>query len=338
MKTITSKTILMLLTGAFLVLLFNSCTKDPVIPEDETKNKLHEDPAKVTVRLVECHLHADWNEIQTNGGPHQNPESPARHIKRIQDITYELKAGQGWTLAEGSQKKVYVQKNGEYKNQGRFTPAPVYLMFIYYYNAKGELMNNQFVENGQENIHQHFFTPENIKPTFDGQIEADDNDPQKLIDYLYVDTTPWDKTYHSGEAEITGRDNPVGLKGIIRFLKDRKEFDLKVRLYHGYESKKNPQTGTFDPFYKPSGVLIQRGTWDINLNLPVVVFWSREEFIDIDEEANLEKVGEDSLDEGSNRTVHSIMETFNLTWKEALEEFITYTYKAGDAEGGAIWL
>ena len=57
-----------------------------------------------------------------------------------------------------------------------FTPAPVYLMFIYYYNAKGELMNNQFVENGQENIHQHFFTPENIKPTFDGQIEADDND------------------------------------------------------------------------------------------------------------------------------------------------------------------
>ena len=60
MKTITSKTILMLLTGAFLVLLFNSCTKDPVIPEDETKNKLHEDPAKVTVRLVECHLHADW--------------------------------------------------------------------------------------------------------------------------------------------------------------------------------------------------------------------------------------------------------------------------------------
>lgn len=107
----------MLLTGAFLVLLFNSCTKDPVIPEDETKNKLHEDPAKVTVRLVECHLHADWNEIQTNGGPHQNPESPARHIKRIQEITYELKAGQGWTLAEGSQKKFYVQKTGNIKSR-----------------------------------------------------------------------------------------------------------------------------------------------------------------------------------------------------------------------------
>lgn len=51
-------------------------------------------------------------------------------------------------------------------------------MFIYYYNSKGELMNNQFIENGQDKIHQHFFTPENVKPTFDGQPEADDNDPQ----------------------------------------------------------------------------------------------------------------------------------------------------------------
>ncbi len=49
----------------------------------------------MTIRLVECHLHADWNEIQKVGGPHQNPESPAKHMKRIQEITYELKAGKG---------------------------------------------------------------------------------------------------------------------------------------------------------------------------------------------------------------------------------------------------
>ena len=297
MRTIACKTVWALLVGVSLVLSLNSCSKDPVIPEDETKNKLHEDPAKMTVRLVECHLHADWNEIQKAGGPHQNPESPARYMKRVQEITYELKAGSGWTLAEGSQGKFYVQKNGEYKNGNNFTPAPVYLMFIYYYNSKGELMNGQFVENGQENIHQHFFTPENVRPTFDGKPEADDNDPEALVDYLYVDTTPWDKTKHDNEAEITGGTNPVGLKGVIRFLKDRKEFDLKLRLYHGYNSKKNPQTNGFDPFYKPSGVLIQRGTWDINLSIPVVVFWSREEFVDVDPEADVNLIGEDSLDE-----------------------------------------
>lgn len=49
-----------------------------------------------------------------------------------------------------------------------------------------------------------------------------------MVDYLYVDTTPWDKTKHSKEAEITGDSNPIGLKGVIRFLKDRKEFDLSL--------------------------------------------------------------------------------------------------------------
>lgn len=338
MKTIISKTILMLLMGVSLALLFNACSKEPVVPEDETKNKLHEDPSKVSLRLVECHLHADWNEIQKAGGLHQNPESPAQYMKRVQDITYELEAGRGWTLAKGSQSKFYVQKNGEYRNGKRFTPAPVYLLFIYYYNAKGELMNGQFVENGQDNIHQHFFTPENVRPTFDGRSEADDNDPVKLIDYLYVDTTPWDKSRHENEAEITGDDNPIGLKGVIRFLKERKEFDLRVRLYHGYQSKSNPDTGTFDPFYKPSGMLIQRGTWDVNLSIPVIVFWSREETIDVDEDTRPEEVAEDSLDENSNRSLHSIMGTFGLTWKEALEEFMAYTYKSGDTEGGAIWL
>ena len=64
MKTNVCKIALMLLMGASFTLLFNSCSKDPVIPENETKNKLHEDPSKMTIRLVECHLHADWNEIQ----------------------------------------------------------------------------------------------------------------------------------------------------------------------------------------------------------------------------------------------------------------------------------
>ena len=35
MKTIKYKNILMILKGAFIVLLFNSCTKDPVISVDE---------------------------------------------------------------------------------------------------------------------------------------------------------------------------------------------------------------------------------------------------------------------------------------------------------------
>ena len=59
MKTNVCKIALMFLIGTALSLLFNSCSKDPVIPENETDNKLHEDPSKMTIRLVECHLHAE---------------------------------------------------------------------------------------------------------------------------------------------------------------------------------------------------------------------------------------------------------------------------------------
>lgn len=55
MKTNVCKIALMFLIGTALSLLFNSCSKDPVIPENETDNKLHEDPSKMTIRLVECH-------------------------------------------------------------------------------------------------------------------------------------------------------------------------------------------------------------------------------------------------------------------------------------------
>ena len=52
MKTNVCKIALMFLIGTALSLLFNSCSKDPVIPENETDNKLHEDPSKMTIRLV----------------------------------------------------------------------------------------------------------------------------------------------------------------------------------------------------------------------------------------------------------------------------------------------
>lgn len=100
---------------------------------------------------------------------------------------------------------------------------------------------------------------------------------------------------------------------------------------------KKTQTNGFEPVLQAL-----RGAdpaWSrILTSIPVVAFWSREEFIDVDLEADVNLIGEDSLDEDSNRMLHSIMKTFNLTWKEALEAFISYTYQAGDMEIGSIWL
>ena len=335
------KSILTLFTtwaACCLAVISTSCSMDPVAPTDETKNKLHEDPSRMTITLVESHLHADWKEIQEIGGLHQNPESPAKHLKRIQKITYEVQPGKGWGLAEGSPDKFYVLQNGEYRHGDAFTPAPVYLLLIQYFNAEGKLINGQLCEDGQDLIHQHFFSPVNVQPTADGKVEQDDTDPSKMFDYLYADTDPWNHTHHEDHAEITGDKNPIGLKGVIRFLKDRKQFDLNIRLYHGYSSKINPQTGHFDPFYKPSGILIQQGTWDINVKVPVVVYMSKNDLIDIDENADPAAIPEDSLDKDSNRNVHSIMNAFHISWEEALSDFIAYTFHAGDVESGHIYL
>ena len=338
MKRNVLKSALTLLCAALFAVSFSACSNDPDTPVNENDKKLHEDPAKVTIELVECHMHGSWNKIETNGGPHQNPESKAKYLKRIQEITYEVKPGKGWTLAEGSRDKFYVIKAEDYGKPGDPNPAPIYLMFIKYYNNKGELMNNQFVENGQDAIHQHFFTVTNIKSLLTEQPEAD-TETTNYIEYKYVDTTPWNETFHSGKAQLTGKTNPIGLKGAIRFLKDRVTMDLKIRLYHGYQGKKDAKSGTFSPFYKPSALQIQRGTWDININVPVVVYASRaDEIAELDENMDFDKIPENSLSEGSNKFLQAIMKALGISWKEALMDYHKVYYTAGDTESGAIWL
>lgn len=323
----------------FVATLSLSVACNPKEPQNQTQEKLHDDPAKMVVRLVECHLHKPWKRVQEVGGIHQNPPSKGLYLKKIQEVSYELKAGEGWVLSPKSDKQFYVRQNVMYQSNGAEEPAPVYLLFIDYYDIKGNLMNGQFIEDGQDHIHRHFFRPEKVQPTFDGVAEATDNDPTSIIDYLYLDTTPWNKTFHSGEATITGATNPIGFKGVIRFLKDRKNFDLRIRLYHGYQSKINPQTGKPDPFYKPGGALIQQGTWDVNVTIPVSVLFSNEEFVEVDEETDPASIPEDSLDDMSNRVLHSIMHTFNISWEEAIREYIRFIYQVDEiGEAAPIWI
>lgn len=343
MKRNFLKTAAFLLMGLAATMAFTACSNDPETPQDERKNKLHEDPAKMEIQLVECHLHVDWNDIQEVGGPHQNTESDkTKFMKKIQTITYQNVAGKGWQLAEGSQKKFYVMKNGDYyqdpKEKQHYRPAPVYLLFIKYYNTAGKIINHEFMTEDQARIHQHFFTPVNVKSFVDGKPETDNADKSELIDYLYTDTTPWDGTKKDKTAEITGKQNPVGFKGVIRFLKNDKEFDLKIRLYHGFKGKTDPKTNQFCPFNKPSSSLIQSGEWDVNIDVPFVVYMDRDNmFVDIEDNSDLSKLKESDLDEDSNDTLHRIMKAYGISWAEALQDYYYYTFTKGHSNGG-IWL
>ena len=344
MKKNLFKSVMLLLGAAFMTVAFTACEKDPV-PPTPGPDKLHEDPVKVSIKLVECHLHSPWDKIDTEGGPHQNPETKAKYLKRIQTITYENKPGKGWGLADGSQSKFYVIGAYNYDNGKGPMPTPMYLMFIKYYNIKGELMNSQFILNNQDAIHQHFFTVENAKNLMTGQ-ELADKATTSFIDYKYVDTTPWDTTYHSGLAKLTGRTNPLGFKGAITFLKDRTTMDMRIRLLHDNRGKKDPKANGFSPFDKPSASQVQVGSWDINITVPVVVLMNNNEYLEEFDttmgvegiEPYVKKTPENSLSAGSNSVLQAIMKAFNISWSEALTDYLTKYFTQGSSESGSIWL
>ena len=344
MKKNFFQSMLTLSCAALFTLAFTACDNKVDTPIDETKNKLHEDPAKVTVQLVQGHMHANWLYVDTEGGFHQDSESNAKYLKRIQEITYEVKPGKGWTLAEGSADKFYVVKAHDYSEKKGFeNPAPVYLLFIKYYNAKGEYINGQFVTNGQDAIHQHFFTVENVKEMMSGKEIASKPNTPDYIDYKYTDTTPWDKTVKYDDAKLTGTTNPIGLKGVMNFLKDDVTMDLRIRLYHGYKGKKDPRTGQFSPYYRFSPTQLQQGTWDINFTVPVVVYADREDYIE--EEAFKEDMDIDNFpvngfkDDVSNKLINRIMKAFNLSWTEALRDYHTSIFTTAPHDlGKGIWL
>lgn len=344
MKKNFFQSMLTLSCAALFALAFTACDNKVDTPVNENDHKLHEDPTKVTVQLVQGHMHANWRTVDTNGGFHQDSESGAKYLKRIQEITYEVKPGTGWTLAKGSADKFYVVKAHDYSTEVDFeNPAPVYLLFIKYYNAKGELINEQFVKNGQDAIHQHFFTVENQKEMMSGKTIAGTQNTTDYIDYKYADTTPWDKTQHFDGAQLTGKTNPIGFKGVMKFLKDDVTMDLRIRLYHGYKGKKDPKTGEFSPYYRFSPAQLQLGTWDINFTIPVVVYADREDYISdsaFQENMDIEHFPENGFSDAvSNKVIHRIMKAYNLSWTEALRDYHASFYKAAPHDlGKGIWL
>ena len=197
--------------------------------------------------------------------------------------------------------------------------------------------------NGQDAIHQHFFTVENVKEMMSGKEIASKPNTPDYIDYKYTDTTPWDKTVKYDDAKLTGTTNPIGLKGVMKFLKDDVTMNLRISLYHGFEGKKDPRTGQFSPYYRFSPTQLQQGTWDINFTVPVVVYADREDYIE--EEAFKEDMDIDNFpvngfkEDVSNKLINRIMKAFNLSWTEALRDYHTSIFTTAPHDlGKGIWL
>lgn len=233
--------------GAVMTMLFVAC--NPEQPENEKENKLHEDPVRAVFTLQEGTLN--------NASAFDNTPKMANFKAAsvpAQVIEWETTAGQGWHVTSAT--KSFSVKNSV------DNPSVVYLLKMEYYNAKGEMMNSQFYNLGQDKIHQHFFSMfKQVK--YEGQMSSVrvTNKAELPYDYRYIDEL---------NGTFIGDTNPMGFQGLIKFVKPGREFTLSVDLLHAAGSKFGDD-GKASPFYNPAGKLLSTGLWDINVKLPIVI-------------------------------------------------------------------
>lgn len=233
--------------GAVMTMLFVAC--NPEQPENEKENKLHEDPVRAVFTLQEGTL--------DNASAFDNTPKMANFKAAsvpAQVIEWETTAGQGWHVTSAT-------KSFNVKNSVD-NPSVVYLLKMEYYNAKGEMMNSQFYNLGQDKIHQHFFSMFK-QVMYEGQMSSVrvTNKAELPYDYRYIDEL---------NGTFIGDTNPMGFQGLIKFVKPGREFTLSVDLLHAAGSKFGDD-GKASPFYNPAGKLLSTGLWDINVKLPIVI-------------------------------------------------------------------
>ncbi len=217
---------------ATLVAGFTACSKEPLKPEDETLNKEHDTPKKAVLTLTEGIVDATGSFVAS------------KDANAVQIVTFV--DDKSWhTSADG--KKQFDVKNGANGIHYRLT--------LRYFNKSGKDITHEFIENGQDLIHQHFFL-------------VPDADARKYFEYTYVDTTPWNKEVSEG-AKLTGNSNPIGMKGVFRFVAENTRCEMRIRLMHARISKfKNGQAS---PYYEPTKGQILNDHWDLIIQLPVVI-------------------------------------------------------------------
>lgn len=238
--------------------MFVAC--NPEKPENERENKLHEDPVRAVFMLQEGTLDAAANFDKTPKKANFKASSVPAQV-----IEWQTTKGEGWHVTSAT--KAFKVKNSV------DNLSVVYLLKMEYYNDKGEMMNSQFFNLGQDKIHQHFFSMfKQVK--YQGGISSVrvTNKAELPYDYRYIDEL---------NGTFIGETNPMGFEGLIKFVKPGREFTLSIDLLHAAESKFGDD-GKPSPFYNPARKLLSTGQWDINVKLPIVIDGQSSESAELD--------------------------------------------------------
>ena len=257
-------------------------------------------PAKAVIEIYNGHLH----------GPHAFHQNPTpkelKYIGKNYKLTYTLNDGK-WIADTENPSSVNLMGS----SQGYYVSAFV----IHYYDKSGKDITSQIEENDENKHYQHFFLAKNIRPSYGGEKEADDENSNKFFKYIYCDTTPWDKTNKHDEAKFTGEENPIGQKGYFCFLHTHKQFNLEIRLMRARNSKFN--AGKASEFCAPSASQLQDEAWMPTLSIPMNIYMDSDER-ELDSsvfDKDFDKLSNDAKDytQKDLTSIRSLMEAFRVT-------------------------
>ena len=239
-----SKTLAPLLLGAFALALTGtlvSCGKNtPKPPVDERQNKGHDNPTFAELTL---------NEATLKAGKTFSTETTLDDVDLSTATVQKIGLDQSGATVRfiegpGYSKKFTVESTAK-------TPNRVYLLKIDYKNLSGQLMNDQLISDEQINRHQHFFK----------EIDPDVTDKVKYIQ------TPILMSYCDVFA---GKKNPVGLTGLLQFVKPeatsskkQKDMSMVITLAHFFNTK-FISPGVVRPF---ASIVTPGADTDINLRI-----------------------------------------------------------------------
>lgn len=215
-----------------------ACIKDePKKQGNEIENKLHEAPAKAVFTLTEAkHL---------PGHPFTYEHiDDIRLTESKQVITFAQKENAAFERTADSPESFVIKTQAQDRNV-------VYHLAVQYFNVKGELMNNQFVDNAQDKIHQHFFS------MYKDNLIVRDKEQIPYV-YLYADKNK--------AGEYMGEKNPIGLEGFFRFTRAIGTQEVSVDLRHFFNSKFGAN-GEVSPFYAAPRDASSQSDLDVSLKL-----------------------------------------------------------------------
>ena len=139
------KSLFLVAISTFVAAGFTACSKDEIEPKEQNEEIVGPKPAKVVINVTRtlarlCRFHEN------------KMYSGVKYMDAPQEFVYTMQNGK-WVADAKNPAYLYAMSYNEMQNT---EAATCHALDIKYYDAAGNLINGQFIENRKSDHYQHF--------------------------------------------------------------------------------------------------------------------------------------------------------------------------------------